>query len=228
MRAPPLQLLWWLISRASGVVALVLISVAVVIGLLMAAKVVRRPGLKRTLVRLHEHLALISLVAIAAHGLALLGDHWLKPGLRGITIPFALAYRPAFTGLGIIAGYLTVVVGPSFYLRRRIGARRWRKLHRATVAVWALSAVHAIGAGSDAGTLWLRLVVLAPVVPIVYLLALRLLSGRSARAQPARSAPVAGRGSGDAAAAREVTTIPAPGAVKAKHERVPGIAGAPT
>ena len=78
----------------------------------MAAKVVRRPGVKRAVVRLHEHLALVALVAIAVHGLALLGDHWLKPGLRGITVPFALSYRPAFTGLGIIAGYLAVLLGP--------------------------------------------------------------------------------------------------------------------
>ena len=43
---------------------------------------------------LHEHLALTALAAIAVHGLALLGDHWLKPGWRGITIPFELSYRP--------------------------------------------------------------------------------------------------------------------------------------
>ena len=184
MKSPaPLHLLWWLVSRASGVVALVLISLSVLIGLTMAAKVVRRPGHKRALVRLHEHLALVALAAIAVHGLALLGDGWLKPGLRGITVPFALSYRPAFTGLGIIAGYLAVLLGPSFYLRRRIGARRWRKLHRATVAVWALSAVHAIGAGTDARTLWLRCVVVVPIAPAAYLLALRVLARRTAPAR---------------------------------------------
>lgn len=178
----PLHLLWWLVSRAAGVTALVLVSLSVLIGLTMAAKVVRRPGRKRALVRLHEHLALVALAAIAVHGLALLGDSWLKPGLRGITVPFALGYRPVFTGLGIIAGYLAVLLGPSFYLRRRIGARRWRKLHRATVGVWALSAVHAIGAGTDARTLWLRCIVLVPIAPVVYLLAIRLFGRRTAAA----------------------------------------------
>ncbi len=196
MRSAPLQVLWWLVSRASGVVALVLISAAVVIGLLMAARVIRRPALKRTLIRLHEHLALVSLVAIAAHGLALLGDGWLKPGLRGIAVPFALGYRPAFSGLGIIAGYLAVLVGPSFYLRRRIGARRWRKLHRATLLVWMLAAVHAIGTGSDANTVWLRVIVLAPVVPIVYLLAIRLLTRQPERGRPAQPSRIVGAVSG--------------------------------
>jgi sulfoxide reductase heme-binding subunit YedZ len=186
--------LWWLVSRASGVVALVLISLSVVMGLAMAVKLLRRPGLKRTIVRLHEHVALVALVAIAVHGLALLGDGWLKPGLGGITVPFELAYRPALTGLGIIAGYLALLLGPSFYLRRRLGARRWRKLHRATVLIWVLSAVHAIGAGSDGATVWLRAVVLAPVMPIAYLLALRLLGARTATAAAAGARPVSAPG----------------------------------
>jgi sulfoxide reductase heme-binding subunit YedZ len=185
--ANPLDKVWWLVSRASGVLALVLISLSVMIGLAMAAKAIRRPGLKRTAVRLHEQIALIALAAIALHGLALLGDSWLRPGLRGIAVPFALSYRPALTGFGIIAGYLAVLLGPSFYLRRRIGARRWRKLHRATVLAWGMSAVHALGAGSDSTTAWLRCIALAPVVPIVYLVVVRLLGRRFATAR--RAAP---------------------------------------
>jgi methionine sulfoxide reductase heme-binding subunit len=173
--AQPIHLVWWLVSRASGIVALVLITSSVVIGLMMAAKTVRRPGLKRSLAKLHEHLALSALLAIGAHGLALLGDQWLRPGLSGITVPFALSYRPGFTGLGIIGGYLALLLGPSFYLRRRIGARRWRKLHRLIVLAWVLSAVHTLGAGSDAHKVWLQALVLAPVVPVVYLVMLRVL-----------------------------------------------------
>lgn len=186
--AQPLQYLWWLVSKASGIVALVLISVTVVFGLAMAAKALRRPTFKRAVMRLHEHLALTALAAIAVHGLALLGDHWLRPGWRGITIPFALSYRPGFTGAGIIAGYLTLLLGPSFYLRRRIGARRWRALHRGTVIVWVLSAVHALGAGSDGKTLWLRIVVLSPIPAIAYLLVLRLASSKPATRTAVRGA----------------------------------------
>ena len=173
----PLHDLWWLISRASGVVAIVLMSVAVLLGLAMAAKAVRQPGRRRVAMKLHEDIALISLAAIAVHGITLLGDTWLKPGLRGIAIPFAMSYRPTVTGLGIIAGYLALLLGPSFYLRRRIKARRWRKLHRLTPAAWVLAAIHTIGAGTDGGSLWLRATVLAPVPVLAYLLILRLLGG---------------------------------------------------
>jgi len=186
----PSALIWWLVSRASGIVALGLITAAVLIGLTMSSKVLRRPGVGRKLVRLHEHLALVALGAISLHGLALLGDHWLHPGLKGITVPFALGYRPLFTGLGIIAGYLAALFGLSFYLRRRIGVRLWRRLHRATLLVWLLGVIHTLGAGSDAASLWLRAYVLAPAVPIAYLFALRVLSpGRPAVARRPPAAP---------------------------------------
>jgi sulfoxide reductase heme-binding subunit YedZ len=177
----PGRYLWWLVSRASGILALALISLSVLLGLAMAARVLSRPGRKRLVARLHKHVALVALVAIAVHGLALLGDGWLKPGWRGIAVPFALGYRPQFTGLGIIAGYLALLLGPSFYLRRRIGARRWRSVHRATVAVWLLSVLHTLGSGSDRERLWLRSIVLAPAIAIVYLFVLRVLRAGTRR-----------------------------------------------
>jgi sulfoxide reductase heme-binding subunit YedZ len=175
--AGPTHYIWWLVSRASGIVAVALVSISVLIGLAMAAKQVP-PRRKRAVVALHEQLALVALVAIAVHGGSLMGDAWLRPGLAGITIPFALHYRPGFTGLGIIAGYLAVLLGPTFYLRRRIGTRTWRRLHRLTPLIWMLAAVHTLGSGSDASSLWLRGVVLMPVGPIVYLLTVRTFAGR--------------------------------------------------
>ena len=195
--AYPLHYLPWLISRASGVIALALVSLSVSLGLAMATGSLRRPGLKRKAARLHEHLALCALGAIALHGLALLGDGWLRPGLRGITVPFALHYRPIYTGLGIIAGYLAVLLGPSFYLRRRIGPARWRKLHRLTIAIWFLAAVHTVGAGSDAARPWLRLIVVTPIAPILYLFVLRLRTQPGA-AKRARSGMPTGRKPADA------------------------------
>ena len=189
--ADPTKVIWWLVSRASGVVALGLVTLTVLIGLTMATKLLRRPGIGRTLVRLHEHIALVSYGAIAVHGLALLGDTWLHPGLRGLVVPFAIGYRPLFTGLGLIAGYLAALLGLSFYVRRRIGTKLWRKLHRATLVVWVLAAVHTLGAGSDASTLWLRAIVLAPTIPLVYLTVLRFLPTRRAPALPPDPKPAA-------------------------------------
>ncbi len=179
----------WLASRSAGVVAFVLISTAVILGLFMASGLSRRPGAKRTLVKVHEQVALAALAAIAAHGLLLLADKWLHPGVTGIAIPFTMGYRPVWTGLGITAGYLAAILGPTFYLRRRIGPRRWRQVHRATVVVYVLAVLHSLGSGTDGASLWFRLLVVASAVPIVALLAVRYGLTGNRQARPAARPP---------------------------------------
>jgi sulfoxide reductase heme-binding subunit YedZ len=178
---------WWLASRASGIVALILIALSVAIGLAMAAKALRRPGLPRILIAVHEHAALAALVAIAVHGITLLGDGFLRPGIAGIAVPFVMDHEPLFTGLGIVGGYLAAVLGLTFYIRRRIGTRRWRNLHRLTPLVYVLGVVHTIGSGSDAGTVWMTAILVATGTPILYLGILRALPATSPRAARAGS-----------------------------------------
>jgi sulfoxide reductase heme-binding subunit YedZ len=192
MIAPdPLHYGWWLAARASGIVALALVTLSVGVGLAMAGRVARKPGLARTLMALHQHAALAGLAAITLHGLTLLADPWLHPGVAGVTVPFAMRYRPAFTGLGIIAAYTAALLGLSFYARKRIGPRLWRRAHRATVVVYLLGLVHAIGAGSDASTPWFRIFLLSTAVPIAALFVRRVTARRPPRPAPAalRSVP---------------------------------------
>jgi sulfoxide reductase heme-binding subunit YedZ len=147
------------------------------LGLLMSTRLLKgRAGDLRTL---HEALSLSSLVALAVHGLALIGDHYLHPSLVDIALPFAGSYRTFWTSLGIIGGWAMVVLGLSFYGRRWIGTARWRKLHRFTAAAWLLGLIHALGEGTDAGRLWFMAMVGAVVVPALVLLATRLRGPRS-------------------------------------------------
>ena len=179
---------WWLASRASGVVALILVTVSVAIGLTMASKLVRKRGAGPVLAKVHEQTALAGLVAIAVHGITLLGDSWLDPGIKGLLVPFAMDYKPLFTGLGIVAGYLAALLGLTFYMRRRIGPKLWRKAHRATVLVWALGIAHTVGAGTDAGAPWLREFMVLSGVPIVAMFAVRTFSKRKRPAAGAGAA----------------------------------------
>jgi sulfoxide reductase heme-binding subunit YedZ len=176
---------WWLAARASGVVALALVTASTLLGLTMAARLVRRPGWAPRLAALHEQLAVTGLVAIGVHAVTLLGDPWLKPGLAGISVPGAMSYRPAFTALGILAGYLSALLGLSFYARRRIGTRRWRSLHRFTAVAYLLAVVHTLGAGTDAGSIWLRLPLLGSAVLAVALIAIRYAGQPASPPQPA-------------------------------------------
>jgi sulfoxide reductase heme-binding subunit YedZ len=173
----PANYVWWLAGRSAGMVAMLLIACSVILGLAMAARSIpsRR---RRDAVRLHQHLALIALGAIAAHGLLLAADPWLKAGVRGIVVPFAIGYRPLWTGLGIVGGYLAAILGLSFYVRRRIGARLWRQMHRFTVVVYVLALAHALGSGTDASIPVVRYAMLASALPVLFLFALRQQRGR--------------------------------------------------
>jgi sulfoxide reductase heme-binding subunit YedZ len=165
--------IFWITSRAAGGAALILASAAVALGLMVSAK--RQGSNKRDLRAIHEALSLTTLAMVGLHGLALLGDAYLNPGVAGIAIPFVGFYRPIWTGLGIVAGYGLAALGLTYYLRDRIGAARWRKLHRFTAAFWVLAIVHTIGAGSDAAQIWFLAISGAFVIPAAALLALRYL-----------------------------------------------------
>jgi DMSO/TMAO reductase YedYZ heme-binding membrane subunit len=68
---------------------------------------------------------------------------------------------------------MAAALGLSFYVRRRIGPRLWRKAHRATIVVYLLAVVHTLGAGTDASTPWMRWWLVLTVPPIAVLFAVR-------------------------------------------------------
>ena len=164
----PGQHLWWLASRSFGVVAIVLVSLSVGLGLALSGKLLRGPGVPARVKTLHEALALSGLLAIVVHGLLLLGDSYLRPGIAGIALPFALAGQPVWTALGIIGGWLAAIIGLSFYVRRIIGVAVWRWLHRWTLVVYLLGVVHTLGSGTDARSTWLLATLGVTAVPIVF------------------------------------------------------------
>jgi sulfoxide reductase heme-binding subunit YedZ len=169
---------WWIVSRSSGIVAFILITISVLIGLTMAGKPVREPQFTKSMRAVHEQTALAGLVAIAVHGLAILLDPWLQPGITGVTVPFTLGVHTFWTGLGVIAGYLAMLLGLSFYLRRQIGAKLWRQAHRATIVVYVLGLFHALGAGTDTGSLIFLCFAAVTAVPIAILFVYRLGAAR--------------------------------------------------
>lgn len=183
----PLNYGWWLASRSAGVVAYLLLSLAVILGLLMATR--RLPVAQRPVLRAaHERIAVVALGAVAAHGLLLLGDGWLHVGVAGIVVPFASPYRSFATGLGVLAGYLAAGLSLTYYARHKLGAARWRNAHRLIPIAWAIAATHVLTAGTDAGSLWLEAPVALTIAACLMLLGDRWLD-RPAPAPPPAAAP---------------------------------------
>jgi sulfoxide reductase heme-binding subunit YedZ len=168
---------FWITSRAAGTAALIFSSVSVAAGLTMGGRLLKRrgPDLRVT----HEALSLATIVALAVHAVTLLGDGFLKPSLADVTIPFASDYKAPWMAIGVIGGWLMVILGMSYYARARIGIERWRRLHRFTAFAWVMGIAHSLGTGTDAGQRWFLVATGIVAVPAMALLVARL-SGFSA------------------------------------------------
>ena len=171
---------WWLLSRSAGIVALVLVAASTLMGLVLANGLVKAPQARKSIITFHEQTAIAGLAAIGLHGVTLLGDAFLRPSITNLLIPFTIDYRPVYVGIGILGGYAAAILGLSFYARKRIGGKRWRKIHRATPVVYAMGLIHTLGAGTDAGSSWLRAFMLATAIPAAILLGRRLIASRKA------------------------------------------------
>ncbi len=185
----PSKYLFWITSRAAGTVALILASLTVGLGLAMATGLLKRGGSDRR--KVHEILSLSVMAAIAVHALSLLGDSYIHASVFDVTVPFVFSYKTLATSIGIVAGWGMILLGLSYYLRRKIGQRRWRSIHRLTALMWVLGLAHAFAEGSDSGQLWFIAMIVITAAPAAVLLVTRLLRGGGAKQPAAPKRPIA-------------------------------------
>lgn len=145
---------FWLLARASGLTAYVLLTLSVLAGLAVKSRPFGRAVKAASATDTHRFLSLLGLGAIALHGITLVLDRTVHISLAALLVPGLAAYRPVATGLGVLAAELAVVVIVSFPLRKRIGARAWRRLHWATYGVFAAATAHGLAAGTDTRLPW--------------------------------------------------------------------------
>lgn len=179
--------LYWITSRAAGTTAMVLASGSVGMGLTMRSKLIKRGAPDRR--TLHEILAISTMVAIAVHGLALLGDTYFKFTLVDIAVPLLAPYRNAYTSIGIVAGWAIVILGLAYYARKWIGHVRWRTIHRFTALAWLLALVHTFTVGTDAGKAWFIALIGLTAAPALIMLVVRHRSIGSPRVKQRVPAP---------------------------------------
>ena len=178
----------WDAARAAGITALVLSGLTVATGTLFAARWFTGGGRAAVLRAIHEGVALATLVAVGVHGVALLADPWLKANATQILVPFASPYRPAAVALGQVASYGFLLLGPTYYLRKRLGVTGWKRAHRFIAIFWGLAVLHAMTAGTDAAATWFLAGTLPVLGAAAVLVASRLAVSRTA-AVPASARP---------------------------------------
>lgn len=143
----------WYVARSSGVVAYLLLSSSVLLGVLMAGRA-QFTWPRFAVEEVHRFLAILTGVFIALHGAALLLDTVVPIALAQELVPFTSGYRPLAVGLGVCAMELVAAVAVSNALRHRLPHGTWRRLHYLTLPAWLLASGHGVLAGTDARDPW--------------------------------------------------------------------------
>lgn len=162
----------WAVSRASGIAGFVVLSLAMVMGLLVSTKAGDGLLSRPFAFEMHQFLSVLSLALIAVHAGSLLFDGFLRFTSLSLVVPFIAPYRPLAVGLGVVAGWLAAITAASFWMRSRIGQKRWRTLHHVTFLAYAAALWHGISAGSDtqlAPVYWTYVVSVAAVSSLLVL-----------------------------------------------------------
>ena len=140
---------FWYASRATGVVALVLLTTVVVVGILVNRQG-RLPGLPRfAVIGVHRNLSLLSVAFIAVHVLTAVADSYVTIPLAATVVPFASGYERLWVGLGAVSLDLVIAVIATSLLRRYLGRGLWRAVHWLAYVSWPVALVHSIGASTD-------------------------------------------------------------------------------
>ncbi|MBO0732514.1 MAG: ferric reductase-like transmembrane domain-containing protein [Acidimicrobiaceae bacterium] len=147
------QALWYLV-RSTGLIDLVLLSAAMVLGV---AEVVRwvRPGWPRFVVAaLHRNLSLLAVAVLAVHVVTTVADSFVNVALIDAFVPFVGTYQPFWLGMGALSLDLMVALVITSALRSRLGRRGWRAVHWTAYLCWPVAVAHGLGMGTDTGTRW--------------------------------------------------------------------------
>jgi sulfoxide reductase heme-binding subunit YedZ len=180
----------WYLTRGAGVVSLLLLTTTVLMGIgtwtrWASARLPRRLG-----VGLHRNVSLLGVTFVAVHVVTAVTDGFVPLSLSSAVLPFTADYRPFWLGLGALAFDCLLALAVTSLLQKQLGWKRWRAVHWLAYACWPLAFVHGLGAGSDAGTEWFRLLAVACAAAVLGAGLARAALGRSSPdgQRPARSA----------------------------------------
>lgn len=181
---------WWYLARASGLTAWGLAAITLAWGLLMSTRLFARWSRPAWVLDLHRTFGALMVAFVAVHMGGLFADHYVHFSPAQLLVPFATHWRPGAVAWGIVAFYLLVAVEVTSLLRRHLPMTWWRRLHRASIAIFPLGTIHALKAGADSGPLF-RAVALWVSAALVLLGLVRLLTAK--RARRLASPPLQGR-----------------------------------
>lgn len=184
----------WYTTRASGIVALVLLTATMVLGLATTNRARARnwPGYAQQ--EIHRRLSIMAVVLVGIHVLTSVLDTFVDISWAAIFVPFTSSYGRFWVGIGAVGLDLMVAVFVSSLLRARMRPATWRALHWLAYLCWPLALAHTFGMGTDAGEGWVVILAAVCVLSVGVSLVWRLRTSARQRGAGAAVAPAPGAG----------------------------------
>jgi predicted ferric reductase len=167
----------WYTTRATGLVAMVLLTASMIAGLLSSVRFEHRDWPRFVTLGLHRNLSLLALAFTVLHVLTTVLDSFVSIPLVDAFIPFIGTYRPFWLGLGAVSFDLMLALILTSLVRVRMGQRSWRLVHWTAYACWPIAVVHGLGTGTDTPARWVLALTAACVLLVVVLTLWRLALG---------------------------------------------------
>jgi predicted ferric reductase len=185
--------IWWYVSRSSGIVAWVLVSLSVCWGLFVSTKAVAKASSPAWLLDFHRYVGGLSVIFTAIHMIGLAADNYVTFGWAETFVPMASEWKPGAVAFGIVGFYLLVAIEVTSLAMKRLPRRLWRWIHRSSFPLYFVATYHGILAGTDHENQWFRLAALASINVVLFLTLVLILAARRAAVAPLRSVRELGR-----------------------------------
>ena len=168
----------WHFTRSAGTVAYILLASSTIWGLLLSSKIIKETVPAALALVMHNAFSWLAIALTGLHAMALLFDSYFTYTIADLTIPFIGPYEPGWVGLGILGMYLMLLTSVSFNFRKKIGQKRWRKLHYLTFIAYIFATLHGAMAGTDSGNLGMQALYWGSGLLVLFLTNYRLLTLR--------------------------------------------------
>lgn len=189
-----MELALWFASRATGLVALPLLTASLVLGIVGAARAASQRWPRFAVAALHRNVSLLAVVFLTVHVSSAIIDPYAGIGWLDCVVPFLSVYHPFWLGLGAVALDLLIAVAITSLLRTRISVRLWRAVHWGGYACWPVALAHGLGiGGKDSQLGWVLSLNVTCVAVVVVVLISRLRAGRHPDTEARRAAVLGGR-----------------------------------
>jgi len=170
---------FWFLTRASGLVSIVLLSATIVLGVVASVGWTTERWPRFLSQNVHRNLSLLCIAFVGIHVVTTVLDGFVPIGFLDAVLPFHSPYRPIYLGLGALGFDLMLAVLITSGLRHRIGYSSWRFVHWLAYLCWPIALLHGLGSGTDTPLPVVLLVEAACTAAVLGALAWRLTTGRA-------------------------------------------------